>query len=216
MPVNHNVYKQLIADFEKNNSQLVAVTKYRSIEDVNALYNYGQRKMGENKVQEILRKAPLLPENIEWHMIGHLQKNKVSKLLPFVNMIHSVDSLELLLEIEKQAAKIHKDISILLQVHISDEEQKYGFDLTSFENVFFDIEKLNLKYSKIVGLMGMASFTDDQSKIRKEFKSLKHLYDQLSKNNSSLNVLSMGMSGDYQLAIESGSNMVRIGSLLFE
>lgn len=216
MPVNHNVYKQLIADFEKNNSQLVAVTKYRSIEDVNSLYNYGQRKMGENKVQEILRKAPLLPENIEWHMIGHLQKNKVSKLLPFVNMIHSVDSLELLLEIEKQAAKIHKDISILLQVHISDEEQKHGFDLTSFENVFFDIEKLNLKYSKIVGLMGMASFTEDQSKIREEFKSLKHLYDQLSKNNSNLSILSMGMSGDYQLAIESGSNMVRIGSLLFE
>jgi pyridoxal phosphate enzyme (YggS family) len=216
MPVNQNVYKQLIADFEKNNSQLVAVTKYRSIEDVNSLYNYGQRKMGENKVQEILRKAPLLPENIEWHMIGHLQKNKVSKLLPFVNMIHSVDSLELLLEIEKQAAKIHKDISILLQVHISDEEQKHGFDLTSFENVFFDIEKLNLKYSKIVGLMGMASFTDDQTKIRKEFKSLKHLYDQLSKNNSNLSILSMGMSGDYQLAIESGSNMVRIGSLLFE
>jgi pyridoxal phosphate enzyme (YggS family) len=149
-------------------------------------------------------------------MIGHLQKNKVSKLLPFVNMIHSVDSLELLLEIEKQAAKIHKDISILLQVHISDEEQKHGFDLTSFENVFFDIEKLNLKYSKIVGLMGMASFTDDQTKIRKEFKSLKHLYDQLSKNNSNLSILSMGMSGDYQLAIESGSNMVRIGSLLFE
>jgi len=216
MPVNHNVYKQLIADFEKNNSQLVAVTKYRSIEDVNSLYNYGQRKMGENKVQEILRKALLLPENIEWHMIGHLQKNKVSKLLPFVNMIHSVDSLELLLEIEKQAAKIHKDISILLQVHISDEEQKHGFDLTSFENVFFDIEKLNLKYSKIVGLMGMASFTEDQSKIREEFKSLKHLYDQLSKNNSNLSILSMGMSGDYQLAIESGSNMVRIGSLLFE
>ena len=216
MPVNQNVYKQLIADFEKNNSQLVAVTKYRSIEDVNSLYNYGQRKMGENKVQEILRKAPLLPENIEWHMIGHLQKNKVSKLLPFVNMIHSVDSLELLLEIEKQAAKIHKDISILLQVHISDEEQKHGFDLTSFENVFFDIEKLNLKYSKIVGLMGMASFTEDQSKIREEFKSLKHLYDQLSKNNSNLSILSMGMSGDYQLAIESGSNMVRIGSLLFE
>jgi pyridoxal phosphate enzyme (YggS family) len=216
MPVNQNVYKQLIADFEKNNSQLVAVTKYRSIEDVNSLYNYGQRKMGENKVQEILRKALLLPENIEWHMIGHLQKNKVSKLLPFVNMIHSVDSLELLLEIEKQAAKIHKDISILLQVHISDEEQKHGFDLTSFENVFFDIEKLNLKYSKIVGLMGMASFTDDQTKIRKEFKSLKHLYDQLSKNNSNLSILSMGMSGDYQLAIESGSNMVRIGSLLFE
>jgi hypothetical protein len=216
MPVNHNVYKQLIADFEKNNSQLVAVTKYRSIEDVNSLYNYGQRKMGENKVQEILRKAPLLPENIEWHMIGHLQKNKVSKLLPFVNMIHSVDSLELLLEIEKQAAKIHKEILILLQVHISDEEQKYGFDLTSFENVFFDIEKLNLKYSKIVGLMGLASFTEDQSKIREEFKSLKHLYDQLSKNNSNLSILSMGMSGDYQLAIESGSNMVRIGSLLFE
>jgi pyridoxal phosphate enzyme (YggS family) len=216
MPINHNVYKQLTAYFEKNNSQLVAVTKYRSIEDVNSLYNYGQRKMGENKVQEILRKAPLLPENIEWHMIGHLQKNKVSKLLPFVNMIHSVDSLELLLEIEKQAAKIHKDISILLQVHISDEEQKHGFDLTSFENVFFDIEKLNLKYSKIVGLMGMASFTEDQSKIREEFKSLKHLYDQLSKNNSNLSILSMGMSGDYQLAIESGSNMVRIGSLIFE
>jgi pyridoxal phosphate enzyme (YggS family) len=149
-------------------------------------------------------------------MIGHLQKNKVAKLLPYVKMIHSVDSIDLLLEIEKQAAKIKKDISILLQVHISDEEQKYGFGLTSFEKVFLDIEKLNLKHSKIVGLMGMASFTDDQSKIRNEFNSLKHLYDQLSKNNSYLSVLSMGMSGDYQLAIESGSNMLRIGSLLFE
>ena len=216
MPINHNVYKQLTAYFEKNNSQLVAVTKYRSIEDVNSLYNYGQRKMGENKVQEIVKKAPLLPEDIEWHMIGHLQKNKVAKLLPYVKMIHSVDSIDLLLEIEKQAAKIKKDISILLQVHISDEEQKYGFGLTSFEKVFLDIEKLNLKHSKIVGLMGMASFTDDQSKIRNEFNSLKHLYDQLSKNNSYLSVLSMGMSGDYQLAIESGSNMLRIGSLLFE
>ena len=216
MPINHNVYKQLTAYFEKNNSQLVAVTKYRSIEDVNSLYNYGQRKMGENKVQEIVKKAPLLPEDIEWHMIGHLQKNKVAKLLPYVKMIHSVDSIDLLLEIEKQAAKIHKNISILLQVHISDEEQKYGFGLTSFEKVFLDIEKLNLKHSKIVGLMGMASFTDDQSKISNEFKSLKHLYDQLSKNNSYLSVLSMGMSGDYQLAIESGSNMLRIGSLLFE
>lgn len=216
MPINHNVYKQLTAYFEKNNSQLVAVTKYRSIEDVNSLYNYGQRKMGENKVQEIVKKAPLLPEDIEWHMIGHLQKNKVAKLLPYVKMIHSVDSIDLLLEIEKQAAKIKKDISILLQVHISDEEQKYGFGLTSFEKVFLDIEKLNLKHSKIVGLMGMASFTDDQSKISNEFNSLKHLYDQLSKNNSNLSILSMGMSGDYQLAIESGSNMLRIGSLLFE
>jgi pyridoxal phosphate enzyme (YggS family) len=216
MPINHNVYKQLTAYFEKNNSQLVAVTKYRSIEDVNSLYNYGQRKMGENKVQEIVKKAPLLPEDIEWHMIGHLQKNKVVKLLPYVKMIHSVDSIDLLLEIEKQAAKIKKDISILLQVHISDEEQKYGFGLTSFEKVFLDIEKLNLKHSKIVGLMGMASFTDDQSKISNEFNSLKHLYDQLSKNNSNLSILSMGMSGDYQLAIESGSNMLRIGSLLFE
>ena len=216
MPINHNVYKQLTAYFEKNNSQLVAVTKYRSIEDVNSLYNYGQRKMGENKVQEIVKKAPLLPEDIEWHMIGHLQKNKVAKLLPYVKMIHSVDSIDLLLEIEKQAAKIYKNISILLQVHISDEEQKYGFGLTSFEKVFLDIEKLNLKHSKIVGLMGMASFTDDQSKISNEFNSLKHLYDQLSKNNSYLSVLSMGMSGDYQLAIESGSNMLRIGSLLFE
>jgi pyridoxal phosphate enzyme (YggS family) len=216
MPINHNVYKQLTAYFEKNNSQLVAVTKYRSIEDVNSLYNYGQRKMGENKVQEIVKKAPLLPEDIEWHMIGHLQKNKVVKLLPYVKMIHSVDSIDLLLEIEKQAAKIKKDISILLQVHISDEEQKYGFGLTSFEKVFLDIKKLNLKHSKIVGLMGMASFTDDQSKISNEFNSLKHLYDQLSKNNSNLSILSMGMSGDYQLAIESGSNMLRIGSLLFE
>jgi pyridoxal phosphate enzyme (YggS family) len=216
MPINHNVYKQLTAYFEKNNSQLVAVTKYRSIEDVNSLYNYGQRKMGENKVQEIVKKAPLLPEDIEWHMIGHLQKNKVAKLLPYVKMIHSVDSIDLLLEIEKQAAKIYKNISILLQVHISDEEQKYGFGLTSFEKVFLDIEKLNLKHSKIVGLMGMASFTDDQSKISNEFNSLKHLYDQLSKNNSNLSILSMGMSGDYQLAIESGSNMLRIGSLLFE
>jgi hypothetical protein len=216
MPVNQIVYKQLVDFFETKNTELIAVTKYRSIEDLSELYNLGQRKMAENKVQEILRKAPLLPENIEWHMIGHLQKNKVSKLLPFVNMIHSVDSLELLLEIEKQAAKINKDILILLQVHISDEEQKYGFDFTSFEHKFREIKSLNLKYSKIMGLMGMASFTDDQTKIREEFENLKRLFDQISKDNSSLKVLSMGMSGDYQLAIESGSNMVRIGSLLFE
>lgn len=216
MPVNQIVYKQLVALFDTNNTELIAVTKYRSIEDLLELYNLGQRKMAENKVQEILRKAPLLPENIEWHMIGHLQKNKVSKLLPFVSMIHSVDSLELLLEIEKQAAKINKEILILLQVHISDEEQKYGFDFISFEQKYREIQTLNLKYSKIMGLMGMASFTDDQTKIRKEFENLKGLFDHISKDNPSLNVLSMGMSGDYQCAIASGSNMVRIGSLLFE
>lgn len=216
MPVNQIVYKKINDYCKINNTELVAVTKFREIEDLRELFGLGQKIMAENKVQEILRKAPLLPNEIEWHMIGHLQKNKVSKVLPFVNMIHSVDSIELLLEIEKQAIKINKNISILLQIHISDEEQKYGFDYLDFSQTFLEISNLKLKNTKIRGLMGMASFTEDQTKIREEFENLKLLFDQISKDNSSLNVLSMGMSGDYQLAIESGSNMVRIGSLLFE
>lgn len=216
MPVNQIVYKKINDYCKINNTELVAVTKFREIEDLRELFGLGQKIMAENKVQEILRKAPLLPNEIEWHMIGHLQKNKVSKVLPFVNMIHSVDSIELLLEIEKQAIKINKNISILLQIHISDEEQKYGFDYLDFSQTFLEINNLKLKNTKIRGLMGMASFTEDQTKIREEFENLKLLFDQISKDNSSLNVLSMGMSGDYQLAIESGSNMVRIGSLLFE
>ena len=216
MPVNQIVYKKINDYCKINNTELVAVTKFREIEDLRELFGLGQKIMAENKVQEILRKAPLLPNEIEWHMIGHLQKNKVSKVLPFVNMIHSVDSIELLLEIEKQAIKINKNISILLQIHISDEEQKYGFDYLDFSQTFLEISNLKLKNTKIRGLMGMASFTEDQTKIREEFENLKLLFDQISKDNSSLNVLSMGMSGDYQLAIQSGSNMVRIGSLLFE
>ena len=191
---------------------LVAVSKTKSVESIQEAYNAGQRDFGENKVQEMVQKWEALPRDIQWHMIGHVQRNKVKYMAPFVHLIHGVDTQKLLLEIEKQAAKNDRVINCLLQVHIAEESSKFGFEPNEVAAVLK--QNQSLSHVNIIGLMGMATFTDDKEQIKREFQQLKSLFDELfaSKPNP---VLSMGMSGDYPLAIATGSNMIRVGSLLF-
>ena len=193
---------------------LVAVSKTKPIEDLMEAYNAGQRIFGENKIQEMSEKYESMPKDIEWNMIGHVQSNKVKFMAPYVALIHGVDSLKLLKEIDKQAAKNDRVIPCLLQVFIADEETKFGFDATELSEIFNS--NVLEKYKNIIvqGLMGMATFTDDQQQVAQEFSTLKKLYDQYAEANN-LTILSMGMSGDYQLAIANGSTMVRIGSNIF-
>lgn len=193
---------------------LVAVSKTKPNEDLMEAYNAGQRIFGENKIQEMSEKYESMPKDIEWNMIGHVQSNKVKFMAPYVALIHGVDSLKLLKEIDKQAAKNDRVIPCLLQVFIADEETKFGFDATELSEIF-NSDVLE-KYKNIIvqGLMGMATFTDDQQQVAQEFSTLKKLYDQYAEANN-LTILSMGMSGDYQLAIANGSTMVRIGSNIF-
>ncbi len=202
-----------------DNVTLVAVSKTKSVEEIKSLYDEGQRIFGENKVQELLLKKPLLPSDIEWHMIGNLQTNKIKQILPHTALIHSVSSFKLLQEIEKQSTNLNICSRILLQVHIAKEESKSGFSFSEIEGYFSSGDFKNLKNTSIHGLMGMATFTDNQQIVKKEFSELRELFDKISSNyfdqNPSFSTLSMGMSGDYKLAIECGSNMVRIGSLLF-
>jgi pyridoxal phosphate enzyme (YggS family) len=199
--------------------QLVAVSKTKPNEDLMEAYEAGQRALGENKVQEMSDKAEALPKDIEWHMIGHLQRNKVKYIAPFVHLIHSVDSVRLLKEINKQGKKIDRVIPVLLQIHIAEEENKYGLDEQELHELLSSDAFKEMNHVEVQGLMGMATFTQDTEKIRREFKSLKKLFDQTSQqyNDAKLNLkeLSMGMSGDYQIAIEEGSTMVRIGSKIF-
>lgn len=203
---------------------LVAVSKTKPVSDLLEAYEVGQRIFGENYVQELVEKQDLLPKDIQWHFIGHLQSRKVKLIAPFVSLIHGVDSLKLLQEINKQAEKNNRVIDCLLQIHIAEEESKFGLDEKELE----DIQKQLLdsarssdnafKNIRVVGLMGMATFTEDQNQIKKEFTYLKSLFDKYSKEkteNFQLNTLSMGMSGDYTLAISCGSTMVRIGSSIF-
>lgn len=203
---------------------LVAVSKTKPVSDLLEAYEVGQRIFGENYVQELVEKQDLLPKDIQWHFIGHLQSRKVKLIAPFVSLIHGVDSLKLLQEINKQAEKNNRVIDCLLQIHIAEEESKFGLDEKELE----DIQKQLLdsarsddnafKNIRVVGLMGMATFTEDQNQIKKEFTYLKSLFDNYSKEkteNFQLNTLSMGMSGDYPLAISCGSTMVRIGSSIF-
>jgi len=219
MAVNTEAYKKIKAELDSQGVTLVAVSKTKPASDIQQLYNLGHRDFGENYVQELVEKESLLPKDIRWHFIGHLQSNKVKYIAPFAHLIHGVDSLKLLKEINKQALKNNLVINCLLQVHIAQEETKFGMD----ENDLIEIEKSNqaiteMKYIKLQGLMGMASFSDDMQKVRNEFKSLKHLFDKYSlllTPDSPLATLSMGMSSDYKIAIEEGSTMVRIGSLLF-
>jgi len=191
---------------------LVAVSKTKSVESIQEAYNAGQRDFGENKVQEMVQKWEALPRDIQWHMIGHVQRNKVKYMAPFVHLIHGVDTQKLLLEIEKQAAKNDRVINCLLQVHIAEESSKFGFEPNEVAAVFK--QNQSLSHLNIIGLMGMATLTDDKEQIKREFQQLKSLFDELfaSKPNP---VLSMGMSGDYPLAIATGSNMIRVGSLIF-
>ena len=211
MPVNTEAYKNIIAQLAAAGVTLVAVSKTKPVEDIKALYDLGQRDFAENYVQELVDKEAALPKDIRWHFIGHLQSNKVKYIAPFIHLIHGVDSESLIKEINKQAAKNNRIIDCLLQVHIATEETKFGFD----ENELLNLKIAQFANVQIKGLMGMASFSDDMNLVRSEFKKLKTLCDKLSIINYPLSILSMGMSGDYKIAIEEGSNMVRIGSLLF-
>ena len=201
-----------------NHVTLVAVSKTKPVADLMEAYNAGQRVFGENYVQELVEKHEVLPKDIQWHYIGHLQSRKVKLIAPFVNLIHGVDSLKLLEEINKQAAKNNSVIDCLLQVYIADEETKFGLNEQEINEIIASKEFKELNNIKIVGLMGMATFTDNKDQIKKEFQNLKTIFDkvsQLKTENCLLKTISMGMSGDYQLAIECGSTMVRIGSSIF-
>jgi len=207
---------------------LIAVSKTKPVSDLMEAYNAGQRVFGENKIQEMTQKWEQMPKDIQWHMIGHVQTNKVKYMAEYVNLIHGVDSLKLLQEINKQAAKHNRVIDCLLQIHIAEEESKFGLDENELEEILHFVQTRGnaeqsgandkLQNIKIVGLMGMATFTDNQSQIKKEFLNLKSTFDKinsLSIFNYRLSIISMGMSGDYKLAIECGSTMVRIGSSIF-
>jgi PLP dependent protein len=232
MPINKRAYEQLISDLESHRVTLVAVSKTKSVEEIKELYDLGQKDFGENYVQELTEKQSKLPNDIRWHFIGHLQSNKVKQIASFIHLVQSVDSVKLLQEINKQAKKKSRVIDCLLQVHIAQEETKFGLDEQELQELIgTNANELNeLKNIRIAGLMGMASFTNDMEKVRNEFRYLKTLFDKLVTNlvthNSfgrqrlaegaaQLTTLSMGMSSDYFVAIEEGSNMVRIGSLIF-
>lgn len=200
------------------NVTLVAVSKTKPVADLMEAYETGQRIFGENKIQEMADKWEQMPKDTEWHMIGHVQTNKVRFMAPFVSLIHGVDSLKLLQEINKQALKNSRIIDCLLQIHIAEEETKFGLDENELNLLLSSTEFKEMKNIRILGLMGMATFTEDQNQIKKEFTHLKSIFDSiqtLQTENCELNTISMGMSGDYQLAIECGSTMVRIGSSIF-
>lgn len=216
MGINTEKYKEVIQELN-DKATLVAVSKTKPVEDIQALYDLGQRDFGENYVQELVDKEAVLPKDIRWHFIGHLQSNKVKYIAPFVHLIHGVDSFNLLKEINKQGAKNNRVIDCLLQIYIAQEETKFGLDEKELHELLELLELHELTNSRIVGLMGMASFSNDEALIRKEFAHLKNLFDQTKFviHHSSFEIISCGMSGDYKIAIEEGSTMVRIGSLLF-
>ena len=216
MSIKENLLK--IKSQLPNHVTLVAVSKTKPISDLMEAYNAGQRIFGENYVQELVKKHKELPKDIQWHFIGHLQSRKVKLIAPFVNLIHGVDSWKLLQEINKEAKKNNRVIDCLFQVYIAEEETKFGLDEKELNDILTSEEFKNLKNIKIVGLMGMATFTENQNQIKKEFQNLKTKFDkvsQLKTENCQLNIISMGMSSDYKLAIECGSTMVRIGSSIF-
>jgi len=198
-----------------NHVTLVAVSKTKPISDLMEAYDAGQLIFGENKIQEMAEKWEAMPKDIQWHMIGHVQTNKVKFMAEFVSLIHGVDSLKLLEEINKQAQKNNRVIDCLLQIHIAEEETKFGLNEEELNGILDSETFQEMKNVRIVGLMGMATFTENQEQIKKEFLHLKSIFDQFTINNSQFTILSMGMSGDYQLAIECGSTMVRIGSSIF-
>lgn len=199
---------------EIGNVQLVVVSKFRSNEELQQVYACGHRHFAENRVQEILRKRDELPGDIQWHIIGHLQTNKVKQVIPFIHLIHSVDSVKLLEKINEEAKKNDKIQEVLLQIHIAQEEHKYGFTPDELHNLMSNDQLSSYSNISCKGLMGMATFTDEQDVVRNEFKGLKSLYDRYAEDHG-WNVLSMGMSGDYEIAVEEGSTMLRIGSLIF-
>lgn len=212
-----SIKNNLIAIKEKLSKEvtLVAVSKTKPNEAILEAYEAGQRVFGENKIQEMTQKWETLPKDIQWHMIGHVQRNKVKYMAEFVSLVHGVDSFRLLLEINKQAKKYDRVIPCLLQMHIAEEETKFGLDTSELDVMLNSEEFAALENIRIEGLMGMATFTQDQEQVRKEFASLKFIFDNLKQKLPDIAVLSMGMSGDYATAIEEGSTMVRIGSSIF-
>lgn len=214
MSVNLTAYRQILEELN-GKATLVAVSKTKPVEDIRALYDAGQRDFGENYVQELVEKQAQLPVDIRWHFIGHLQSNKVKYIAPFVHLIHGVDSENLLKEINKQAGKLQRTIGCLLQVHIAREETKFGLDADELQN----LQWTQYKHVQVEGLMGMASFSDNMQLVRDEFRQLHQMMENINRHpgpgQTPLHMLSMGMSSDYPIALEEGSNMVRIGSLLF-
>jgi pyridoxal phosphate enzyme (YggS family) len=224
MAADREKYQEIINELSSQNVTLVAVSKTKPVEDIKELYDLGQHDFGENYVQELVDKHAQLPKDIRWHFIGHLQSNKVKYIAPFVHLVHGVDSLKLLQEINKQAIKSKRIIDCLLQVYIAQEETKFGFDEEELDELIAEINssESGLTNIRVKGLMGMASFTDDMNKVRNEFRYLKTIFDTYAiphlvpgETKHKLQTLSMGMSSDYKIAIEEGSTMVRIGSLLF-
>lgn len=200
--------------------QLIAVSKTKPVPMLMEAYQAGVRDFGENKVQEMADKQVQMPEDIRWHMVGHLQRNKVKYITPFVHLIHAVDSLKLFREIEKQAGKIDRQVQCLLQMHIAEEESKFGLSEKELFDILHSQELRQSRYIQVMGLMGMATFTSDRAQIRKEFKSLKRIFDKVKAvpdlpEQVQMQELSMGMSGDYDIALEEGSTMVRIGTTIF-
>ena len=212
-----SIQKQLLSILEDlpKHVHLVAVSKTKPNADLEEAYAAGQRIFGENKIQEMTQKWETLPKDIQWHMIGNVQTNKVKYMAPYVSLIHGVDRYKLLKEINKQAAKSDRIIDCLLQMHIAQEDTKFGFNKEELEAVVTDLKTNPLPYIRIKGLMGMATFTDNQEQIRSEIKTLKQQFDWLQTQHPEANELSMGMSGDYVLAIEEGSTMIRVGSKIF-
>jgi pyridoxal phosphate enzyme (YggS family) len=218
MSIKSNI-KELLSELQGTNAKLIAVSKTQPVEKIREAYDAGQRIFGENKAQEMMTKSQILPKDIEWHMIGHLQTNKVKYIAPFVSLIHSVDSIKLMEEIDKQGKKAGRSIPCLLQVHIAKEETKFGFN----PEEVFALSTLSilseLKHIKIKGLMGIATFTENEEQIRKEFQLLKKIFDELKTHQlpqcMSMDELSIGMSADYKIAVEEGSTYVRIGTAIF-
>jgi PLP dependent protein len=220
MPVQNDTYLQLSGLLKSKRVTLVAVSKTKPARDIEEMYVLGQRDFGENYVQELVEKQALLPADIKWHFIGHLQSNKVKYIAPFVYLIHGVDSLKLLQTINRQGAMQNRKIRCLLQVHIAVEDTKFGLDKTELMNLLREISGENpMEHVQVCGLMGMASFSDDPLKVRNEFRTLKLIFDEVKEkffyHDDNFSELSMGMSSDYTMAIEEGSTIVRIGSLLF-
>ncbi|MEY3432820.1 MAG: hypothetical protein RL131_756 [Bacteroidota bacterium] len=213
-------YTKIKAELDAAGATLVAVSKTKPVEDILALYELGHRDFGENYVQELVSKQAQLPSDIRWHFIGHLQGNKAKMIAPFVHLIHGIDSIKLMDTLDKEGRKIGRVIHGLLQVHIAKEETKFGFDLNEARQALsIHFLEGSHEHLKIRGLMGMASFTDDKEQVKQEFQSLKGLFDEIHHihphKKDQFNTLSMGMSGDYPIALECGSNLVRVGSLLF-
>lgn len=210
--------KQNVREFKNEIPEdvtLVAISKTKPVEDLLEAYDTPIRHFGENKIQEMTEKYKQLPNDIKWHMVGHVQRNKVKYMAPFVHLVHAVDSLKLLKEINKEAKKFSRTIDCLLQIKIAEEDSKYGISSEDAEEILNSDKFKEFENVKVKGLMGMATFTDDKEQVKKEFQHLKSVFDDFKEKYSEITILSMGMSGDYKIALECGSNMLRIGSSLF-